>query len=774
MSIDIRGSRVARGANGSPCRGAGRRLAGLVLVWWGGVCGLVSADEPQLGGKAIYEQQCARCHGRDGQGVADEGTEPFTGSHTLADLARVIDETMPEDDPATCQGQMAQSVAQYVYDTFFAPQAAARQELARIELSRLTVRQYDHALADLMGAFLGEGRLDEERGLKARYFNSRNFDRDKQVTERIDARVLFDFAEKSPEEGKIGAEEFAIQWQGGVLADETGDYEFCVATENGMKLWLNDPKQPLIDAWVASGGLQEHRATVRLLGGRVYPIRLEFFKFKIKTASVKLSWVPPHRGEEVIPPRSLSPAWCPPVYVNTTVFPADDSSVGYERGTTVSMAWKQAVTASAICAANAVAENLEAFAKSKADAADRRDRVREFCCRFAERAFRRPLTDEQKQFFVHQFFEGDVPVEKAAKISVLLVLQSPRFLYLGLGNQQPDDYDIASRLSFGLWDSLPDQSLLDAAEAGKLRTAGEVAAQAQRMLGNFRTKAKLRSFLHGWLNIEHLDGIAKDRERFPEFDEAMASHLRTSLDLFLDEVIWNGSADFRELLLADYWFVNQRLADYYGIAAEAGEEFHKVSCDPRQCVGILTHPYLMARFAYHKTSSPIHRGVFVVRSLLGRFLKPPPIAVAPLDEGVDPSLTTRQRVLLQTQEPTCQTCHGLINALGFSLENFDAVGKFRQLEHEQPVDASGSYKDEQGQLVEFTGARQLAEFLAQSPETHGCFVKQLFHNVAKQPAVAYGPETMSNLRKSFAESGFNIQALLVEIVKTSALGTNKE
>ncbi len=737
------------------------------------MCGCLAADEPPPG-REIYQQQCARCHGGEGQGVADEGTEPFAGSHTLADLTRVIDETMPEDDPTACQGQAAQAVAQYVYDTFFASEAEARQDRARIELSRLTVRQHDNALADLLGTFLGDGRLGEGRGLKARYFNARNFARDKQVIERMDARVLFDFGEASPEEGKIGNEEFAIQWQGGVIADETGDYEFCVTTENGMKLWVNDPRQPLIDAWVASGGLQQHRATIRLLGGRVYPIRLEFFKFKIKTASVELSWLPPHRSEEVIPERNLSPDWFPPVYVDTTVFPPDDSSVGYERGTTISQAWKQAVTDSAIEVAHAVVENLDAFSKSKADAADRRERVKDFCHRFAERAFRRPLTDQQKQFFVDQFFEGEVAVEKAAKIAALLVLQSPRFLYVGFNNQQLDDYDVASRLSFGLWDSLPDKALLEAAQAGKLHTPDDVAAQARRMLGDFRTKAKMRSFLHGWLNIDHLDVIAKDKQRYPEFDDVVSSSLRTSLDLFLDDVIWNGSADFRELLLADCLFVNKPLADCYGIQVEAEEGFQKVSGDPQQCAGILTHPYLMARFAYHKTSSPIHRGVFVVRSLLGRFLKPPPIAVAPLDEGVDPSLTTRQRVLLQTKEPTCQTCHGMINALGFSLENYDAVGKFRQFEREQLIDASGSYKDEQGQVVDFTGARQLAEFLAGSEETHRCFAKQLFHNVAKQPVMAYGPETMSGLEKSFAESGFNIQELLVEIAKTSALGTNKE
>ncbi len=758
-----------------PARSA---FAVLMLVVAGPSMARAYSDNPPPDGRTIYGQLCARCHGHDGQGVADEGTEPFAGSQTLADLVRVIDETMPEDDPTLCEGDAARSVAQYVYDTFLAAEAEARDTGARIELSRLTVRQYDNTLADLFGTFLGQGKSGDERGLSARYFNSKDFNREKLVTERVDPHVQFNFSEQSPEEGKIGAEEFAIQWQGGLIAEETGDYEFCVTTENGMKLWVNDPRQPLIDAWVASGGTQQHRATVRLLGGRVYPIRLQFFKFKIPTASIQLAWTPPHRAEEIIPPRNLTPDWCPPVYVNTIPFPPDDSSMGYERGTAVSKAWEQAVTSAAIDAANQVVDQLNGLAKTKPDAEDRRQRVEQFCQQFAERALRRPLSDEQRAFYVGQFFQENVPLEQAAKISALLVLQSPRFLYVVLNNEQLDDYDVAARLAFALWDSLPDQPLLEAAKAGRLQSRDEVAAQARRMLGDARTKAKMRYFLHHWLNIEHLESLAKDQERYAEFDAAVASDLRVSLDLMLDDIIWNDTSDFRQLLLADYWFVNQRLAGYYDLQLESGDEwpaqFHKVACDSQQRAGILTHPYLLARFAYHKSSSPIHRGVFMIRSLLGRFLKPPPIAVAPLDEGVDPTLTTRQRVERQTREPTCQTCHGLINSLGFALEHYDAVGKYRALENEQPVDASGSYLDLQQTLTQFNGARQLAEFLAASEETHACFVKQLFHSMAKQPLMAYGPETVSGLQKSFAESGFNMQELLVEIATTSALGTNKE
>ena len=145
----------------------------------------------------------------------------------------------------------------------------------------------------------------------------------------------------------------------------------------------------------------------------------------------------------------------------------------------------------------------------------------------------------------------------------------------------------------------------------------------------------------------------------------------------------------------------------------------------------------MASFAYTATSSPIHRGVFIARSVLGRVLRPPPEAVAPLAADLHPDLTTRQRVTLQTKPESCQSCHGMINPLGFTLEHFDAVGRYRKEEKGRPIDATGSYETRAGEVVKFEGVRELAAFLAGSEETHTAFVQQLFHHLVKQPVRAY-------------------------------------
>lgn len=722
-------------------------------------------------GQQLYQSLCAECHGRQGEGVPGHYGDPLTGGRSLQELTKYINDAMPQDEAEKCIGEEAKQVAGYIFDTFYSESDRARHQPPRIELARLTVRQYLNSTADLIGSFSRDGQWDDKRGLKGSYYNARNFRGDKKVIERIDPQVAFEFGGESPDPAKIGKDEFAIQWQGGVLAEETGEYEFCLKADNGARLWVNGMEKPLIDAWVKSGDELDHVASIRLLGGRVFPIRLDYSKFQSKTATVALHWRPPHRVRSPIPERNLSPNWFPPVLVVNTPFPADDSSVGYERGTSVSAAWDQATTEAALEMASHVADHLPTLGNCKDDAPDRSQRLKEFCYRFVECAFRRPLTDEQKGFFIDSHFEGSRELETAVKKVVLLTLKSPRFLYLGLGSGAPDDYEMASRLSFGLWDSLPDPPLLQAAAQSQLRTPEQVAAQAERMLANPRTRSKVRYFFYKWLPVERAYDVSRDQQLFPGFDRAMASDWFTSLDLFLDEVMWSPAADFRQLLLADYLFVNPRLAKFYGMDAPGGDEFQKVPCDPAKQAGILTHPYLMLGLAYHKSSSPIHRGVFLVRGVLGRALKPPPIAVTPEDEGAHPNLTTRQRVTLQTQADACQNCHALINPLGFVLENYDAVGRFRAAERDKPIDATGFYRTLGGDQIQFQGARELAEFLADSDEVHGTFVKQLFHQVVKQPVSAYGDDRLATLKTAFAASDFNIRKLLVEIVKASALQT---
>lgn len=725
------------------------------------------AEDRLPGGEEIYRTRCASCHGASGEGVSDEYGKPLAGDRPLAELADLIAETMPQDDPEACVGEDARKVAAFIYEAFYSKAAQARNSRPRIELSRLTVRQYQNAVADLLGSFAPGGRWDAQRGLAGEYFDDRRIRGDKRVLERRDANVAFIFGQSSPLPGKIKSEEFAIRWQGGVLAADTGEYEFIVRTENGARLWVNDSSGPLIDAWVKSGDQTEYRGSIRLLGGRVYPLVLEFFKSKEPSASVALWWKRPGQVEQVVDQRWLSPQRFPSVFVLHTPFPPDDRSAGYERGAAISKQWDQAATYAAVEVAGYVAANLPKLAGYREGAADAARRLREFCHRFAERAFRRPLSEEERRFFVERQFDAAARPESAVKAVVLLVLKSPRFLYREIGGGR-SSYDVAARISFGLWDSLPDDELLKAAAGGQLETPEQVAGQARRMLGDLRTRSKLREFLHQWLRLDQADDIAKDRQLFPDFDEAIVSDLRDSLDLFLDEEVWSQRSDFRRLLLADYVYLNGRLAGFYGVDLPADAAFQRVALDSGQRAGVVSHPLLLSALAYYSTSSPIHRGVFVVRSLLGRGLRPPPEAVAPLSPDLHPDLTTRQRVALQTSPSACQTCHGIVNPLGFALENFDAVGRYRAEEKGQPIDAGGRYRTLSGATVDFTGPRELAEFLAASDEVHAAFVEQLFHHVVKQPVAAFGHRLHETLLAGFAGSEYRIQELLIDMIRATA------
>ncbi len=752
-------------------------------------------------GEQLYRDHCVRCHGSKGEGTKKYDM-PLVGEKSVAQLAKVIDETMPEGNPEKLDAKQSAKVAAYTYETFYSPEAQARLNPPRIELARLTVGQYRNAIADLLGSFREPApKWGEERGLHGEYYNARNFRGSSVQVERTDPQVAFDFGTKGPAE-KFDPHQFSIRWEGSVLAPETGEYEFIVRTDHATRLWVNDTRAPVIDRFVKSGSDTEFKANLFLLGGRAYPVRLEFSKAKQgvddskknpnpppKPAFIKLLWKRPHGVAEVIPARLLTPQRFPEVAVVDVPFPPDDRSLGWERGTRVTKDWEAATTEGALAIAAHVSDRLPELMRlrSRVDNPDRdrapgrarqarpprptpdRNQLREFCRAFAERAFRRPLTEAEVAHFVDRQFEaaaGDMRL--AVKRVVLVVLKSPRFLYPDAADG-PEQFEVASRLALALWDAPPDRELLDAAAAGKLATREEVARQADRMLADPRAKAKIREFFLVWLKLDQVKELTKDLKRFADFDAAVAADLRTSLELFVDDVMWSPSSDFRQLFLANETFLNGRLAKFSGVDLPADAPFRKTEWEADRRFGVLTHPYLLAVLAYSAESSPIHRGVFVGRGLLGINIRPPVDAFSPLAPSLHPGLTTRERVVLQTKPAACASCHSIMNPLGFSLENYDAVGRYREKDNGKPVDAAGGFETKSDEIAKFEGAKDLAKFLAGSEEAQTAFIQQLFHHLVKQPVRAYGFNRPEQLRKSFAENDYNMRELMVEIATLAAM-----
>ena len=757
-----------------------------LVVWLATLpTGMVRGDDHP--GETIYRQHCLACHGEHGAGTPAVPA-PLVGDRSVDQLAGYIHDTMPEDDPTAVIGAEARLVAEWIHAGFYSPIARDRNRPARVDLARLTVRQQRQAIADLVGGFLDDPPpIQAARGLRGGYFQGRDFNDQRRVFDRIDPTVAFDFGVEGPDPERFEPGRFAIRWQGSVVPEESGVHEFIVRTEHAVRLLVNHPEwdsPPLIDAWVKSGDDREYRGAIHLLGGRPYPVRLEFSKAsqgvdnpvheRPRHASIELLWRPPHGVVETVPARNLLPAHSPPTFVLTTPFPPDDRSIGYERGSAVSKEWLEAVEAAAVETAALVRARVGRLAQVKPDAADRPERLRQFAATFAERAFRRPLDDSLRVLFVDRPFAESADPDMALERSVILVLSSPRFLFREPPSADGDgafaSWDTASRLAFGLWDSLPDRILREAAANGRLATREEIEAQTRRMLLDRRARAKLREFLLAWLRVESTPEIAKDHALYPGFSPEVAADLRTSLELLLDDCLApaEGPADFRRLFTAEEVWLNGRLAPLYGVDLPPQAAFRRVRLDEGRRAGVLTHPYMMSLLAYAGASSPIHRGVFLTRSVLGNVLKPPAEAVAPLAPDLHPDLSTRDRVTLQTSPVSCQVCHTVINPLGFALEEYDAIGRRREAEGGAAIDASGGYRPREGAAVSFVGARELAAYVASSRDAEEAFLQALFHAIVRQPLRAWGPQTLENLRKSFTASGCDIHAAVVDIMAVAA------
>lgn len=706
---------------------------------------LAVAAEPTRGEK-IYREQCAWCHGKTGEGSKHYAI-PLVGDLSPNQLTKLIHDTMPEDDPEKCVGDDAAAVAKYIYDAFYSPTAQARLKPVRIELSRLTVGQYRNAVADLIGSFRSGGN--------------------------------FDLPQLGPQVEPV---RYAQQnWEGALFTPDGGNYELFLQAPTDIRgrIWLNDFSAPLIDAWVRSGPDTEFTGFVTLLPGRAYRLKIQAVRVvkkgkdgkpeaKDAPPEVKLLWKPPHGAKEPVPNRFLLKAKVPEIFVVTTPFPPDDRSLGWERGTSISREWEAATTDAALQTAGYVASRLPELAKVKLGQPDTLPKLKQFCRTFVERAFRRPLTDKQVHTIVDRQFDGSQDPTIAVKRVVLLTLKSPRFLYREVTGAN-DAWDTAARLSFTLWDSIPDEPLFQAALTGKLSKPEEIRRQAERMSADPRAQARLRDFLFTWLKLDHPGDSSKDQKRFPGFNEQVLADLRTSLDLTLTEAVASQSSSLRQLLLSDELYLNGRLAPFYGAKLAADADYTKVKLGSEPRAGVLTHPYLLSVFAYNRTSSPIHRGVFLARHILGLNLRPPQDAFQPFSEKLHPNMTTRERVALQTKPDACMSCHQTINALGFTLEAFDAIGRFRTSENNRPVDSRGSFESRTtGKVIPFAGPQALAEFAAATPEVYAAFAEQLFHHLVKQPVRAYGENQLQQLRDSFRGMEYNMRKLMVEIAVIAA------
>lgn len=737
---------------------------------------IASADDAlKARGAELFADNCAHCHGDKGEGISDIYAQPLTGDRSIKELSHYLHTSMPDGSPEDVEGDDAKAVAAFIYDAFYSPVAQVRVAPPQVLFSRLTARQIVRSIPDAINFHRTMDSLDDQRGITARYYNSKSLQNNKKIVEQIDESLNFTFGTDVPQKEKFDEDKFSVNWLGGLLAPATGHYTFRIETTGAFEFEVNSPNdEGLIDRRVKSGDDSEFTASIYLIGGRVYPIRVEFHHARKDEAYFRTYWKTPGGTEELIPQRALVPGWMKYMPVIETPFPADDASTGYARGDSVSQEWAQAAAKSAVEASQIVSENINHFAnvKWKSTPEQREKSIREYAFELARVAYRRPLTQEELEE-IRGILDGE-QIDAAIQMVALRVFASPNFLYREINRGKFDSHAAASWISYGLWDSVPNRRLRDAANKNQLDREARFRQRTEQGLNDPRAKAKLRDFFMTWLQTDRFHEMAKNRELYPGFDEHVVADLHKSLELFVDDIVWGDNPDFRRLLRSRELYLNKRLADLYAggewdSSKYGDEQFAKVEIDGEPRAGILSHPYLMAGFAHDKSTSPIHRGVFMSRSILGRMLKVPTAAISPLSPDLQPDLTTRERVHLQTDSTTCMSCHSLINPLGFAFENFDAVGRFRDRENDKPVDASGVYTTSAGDEVQFGNVAELADWVAESDEARAAFVSHLFHYTIKQPIYAFGGlEYRDELVDRFKKNNHDVRKLWVDIIATSA------
>jgi hypothetical protein len=410
--------------------------------------------------------------------------------------------------------------------------------------------------------------------------------------------------------------------------------------------------------------------------------------------------------------------------------------------------------------------------------------ARDFIGNFGRRAYRRPLTADERTRLdtLYESTRAASDATTAVRAVVAATLASPHFLFRPEWGSEPakipdalraSPFELSTRLSFLLWSSLPDDELLDAAEADELSTDAQITAQAERMLSDPRAREATFDFYEQWLGLRALANSSKDRSIYPQFDDALRGAMREESKRFVEHVIWEDDAKLDTLLTAPYSFVNGPLAALYGVdAPSAPDSFAKVTFDDEPRRGVLTQASFLTAYASTDTSSPVKRGRWVRTRMFCQELPEPPPGIPALPDFKE-GQSTRERLGAHTADEKCAGCHRKIDPIGFGLEEYDGIGAFRSEDHGKPVDAAGELlsTDVDGT---FQGAVELSAMLASSAEVSDCAVSQWFRYSQGRREGKDDTCTLAVLQSSFRRGGGDLREFLVDLVKSDSFALYRE
>ncbi|MEM9453287.1 MAG: DUF1592 domain-containing protein [Myxococcota bacterium] len=390
--------------------------------------------------------------------------------------------------------------------------------------------------------------------------------------------------------------------------------------------------------------------------------------------------------------------------------------------------------------------------------------VESFVEGFGRRAFRRPLSTTEQADYLELYEDATAewgPTEGVAMV-IQAMLLSPYFLYHvepadEPGVQPVSRFALASRLSYFAWASMPDDELLDAAEAGELTQPEQVEQQIRRLLADERAAATITSFHRQWLHIQGLPEKVKDPTLFPAWNESLGQSMEQETLRFVDQVVRHGDGTLQTLLTAPWTVADATLAEHYGVPAP-DEDWAVVPLPADERAGLLTHASFLTSTAHAGENSWAHRGKFVREKMLCHVLPPPPMNVGS-NEPNDPS---------RLEDPNCNFCHLQMDPIGIGLDAYNPIGIFG------PEGPDGETISTEGQVLgvegleSFDGAVELATALAKAPQVHDCMAKQWFRYGVRRVDTEADACTLEQLRGTFAESGQDIQELMVAIALSTA------